>query len=309
MRRPLLPAAFAIASAFFVGCFDSGTSGETVPSRAMSRTLSYSVSADRIITLAPDDTDYHCNGNELERDVYPQEPDTVRFSLSGNTLSIYDPFVDTLGSGAVVQWASIAQRSGSGTGLEGAWRQTDRIYQVNSGALAQAERARLENELAESRHFVSFINASFSLSKGILTTYADINTAALFVDRWNEHDPEEDPESDSALFDITVKAVEKYTVELKGGKTGEIVRLEILPNEDMTYTSNQPGHAKHVYRSRPVSCPNFEEPDWYSEFRFANLKAERPLAKPGQIRSKRGFPGKFHRSPLKSLYSLLNYPT
>jgi hypothetical protein len=136
-----------------------------------------------------------------------------------------------------------------------------------------------------------------------------MNTAARFVDQWNEGEPGVDDPSDSARYDIAVKGVDKYTVELKGGKTGEIVQLQLLPNEDQTYTSNLPEHAKHVYLNHPKSCPNDEEPDWYDDFRFANLKAGSPLEKPAQIRSKRGFPGKFHHSPLKSLYSLLNYPT
>ncbi|HKP95356.1 MAG TPA: hypothetical protein VJ385_06320 [Fibrobacteria bacterium] len=308
MHRTLARAALltALVSAYaLTGCL-SDSSGETAtPSLAASGTTPYSVSGEWILNPAHDDTGFYCSGNTLDSEVYENGADSVRFKIAGEKLSIYHSS-DTARSGAVVEWISVYTRSGAGSGLEGTWTATDEGYQVVSGTLTAAEKTEHDSDLMWSKHYSSYKTVSVRFANGIITSSFDLNTAALFMERWNGIAPGQVDQPDSAQFDMTARAVDKYTVEFKGRKTGETVRVTTSPIDDKTYVSDQSAHAIHRYYGKPKTCPNEVEPLWYREFQTGNSKPAEAVRKSGQIGLKSVFPRNFLPFPLKPPYSLLN---
>lgn len=309
----LFPAALIVAASALTGCFLTGNSSGGEASLAEKVQVGpYKVVGDRIITTSLLDTSYYCVGDSLEVETDNSRPDTVRFLISGNKLTLFT-HIDTMPSGALVQMTSISTRVGSGSGLDGAWRFSDQGFELVSGTMTAKEKANLERMLSESKSYSTFMTITVEFAGGSISTYIDGNTAAQFVDQWNKEDvwtyldsTHVDP-ADSAKYDMTLKALDQYTVELKGRITGETVRIKLTPKGNRTYTSDSTGHAEHHFLVDPKTCPNDYQPEWFRAFQSGNMKpGQNPLFKSSEIRGKIGFSPKSHRFPLKAVYSFLN---
>ena len=95
--------------------------------------------------------------------------------------------------------------------------------------------------------------------------------------------------------------MDRKTVQLKGLKTGEIVTLKLNDKGDRSYSSSNPNHPAFEYQEEPTSCPQEDQPAWYtSEFLNPNTKPGMGLVKMGinngnfrNATGFRGFPLKF----------------
>src|SRR5690606_1609436 len=148
---------------------------------------------------------------------------------------------------------------------------------------------------------------SFTFTENTITSSTDILTAELFVSEWNEPlFPGDEP--DSANYDITIRTLDKYTVELEGNRTGETVRIKILPNGDRTYSSSDASNAQSLYVEDSKTCPNPMEPFWYINFLDGNSLENEidAAAKTGKNGRKGRQPPHFPFFPLKPASIFLN---
>jgi hypothetical protein len=312
MKHLIYPAALILAATALTGCLTGNSSGTGNGGLGEQFRISdYSVAGNKIIMPGSNDTEYYCMGNALQTQIDTGEADTVEFVISGATLTVYThPY--TRQSGAEIQRYTLLQRVGSGSGLEGTWSSADVGYRVLSGTLTAEDKSELDANFAENSRRNSLLKFSLQFVNGKMITFVDADVAALFVEEWNDESfSNELP--DSARYDISVKAVDRSTVELKGRKSGETVRITGAFMGDEIYTSDLPAHAKYTHFRIPKSCPNDDVPDWYEEFRSANQKVPSVLEKSGglgkksgEMRPKNGFRPHFDFFPLKPSESLLN---
>jgi hypothetical protein len=321
--RSALAAGLFLAAAALTGCLFGNSSDDPGAPGEQTASTAYTARGNWIITPAHSDTETYCEDDSLVIDIQEQNLDSVEFEVTATSLKIF-PDADTLfESGALVQYIAVFTRVGSGAGLGGLWENTGEEYRVVSGTPSEAEKAEQENDRKRNLLFRAYFHSWARFADGKIVSYADRESARQFVSSWNDEFIN-DFESDSARFAVTVKAVDKHTVELKGRKTGETVRLT-QTMEATTFSSDNPGHALHRYLENPKSCPNEYSPEWYSDFLQANLnevipeeasglpktagnrKAARTKATgKGKIRGKIGFLTEIGASPLKTISSLLN---
>jgi hypothetical protein len=300
------PLALILAAASFTGCLFGGSSEESaVDIGEETGSEEYSVSGNRIIKPGFDVTNRYCDGDSMHVDTYRVGADTVEFSISGEVLSINDSRVHAHPHDAIIQWTSLFMRIGSGSGLEGSWLYTGREYRVVSGALASEEKAELDRQRDYRGPLFELNQVNLLIGGGLIRSYRDRPGAKIFMAIWNGAFTGTGDQADSARYAIAVKEADRNTVELKGLKSGETVRVEETP-ESTTYTSDQGGHATHVFSSNPKTCPNETHPEWYEQFKSANLKNPLVLEKTGEKTSKRQHSFGIPFVPLKSIHSLLN---
>jgi hypothetical protein len=270
MSYRILPAAACIAAFSLTACLDDSGSPDR-PAGDPLEQLAYTVSGDRLIVQHSGDAVLQCWGDSAHTEKPEAKFDTVRFSLSGNTL-VFFPAPDTFSS-AVVQYKDTLIRQGQGEGLEGGWWEiAGHGYEAVSGELPGAQKDELDSEMAWSRARAPLSQAYTEFKNGIVTVFGDAATADLFILDWNQGEyPRATP--DSSLYAMDLKRVEKHIVELKGEKTGETVRITLQNNGDRHYESSNAAHAPYWYRAKPTSCPNEYKPAWYQAFLEANRKA------------------------------------
>jgi hypothetical protein len=312
MNRSLYPAALLLATFAFTGCLLGNSGDGAVSMGGEAAVIPYVLAGNKIISGGQPDTDFYCEGDVPHTEVYPGHPDTVEFQVSATTMTIYNS-IDTSRLGVVVQRIATLLRVGPGSGVEGTWKEGDQSYRVLSGTLSAEEKAEYDSDLVRSKKYMAYTEYSVVIGAGRITTYVDARTADRFIADWNGTLSDHPEDADSLRYDMTAKAVDKYTVELKGRKTGETVRVTRSPLGDMTYTSDNPAHAAYHYIHNARTCPNDPQPQWYSEFQSNNSKEPGILQKSGQIHPKadfsrplQGLPRPFRGFPLKSPGSFLN---
>ena len=299
-NAPLSALYIGILSAVLAGCMTEGSSGGQPPagSEEAFTPIAYTVVGDAIINHAHTETDRYCDGEILKSETYQTPADTVRFTITGKLLTVH-PSVETLSSGAVVQWTSSYTRVGSGSGLGGDWTQNDQTYQVLSGEPDSLEKDGLEERAALTRRMLTYTIVTVRFADGKISAYQNGDLSRRFIDNWNTSFGEDTDLPDSAIYDIDVKALDRKTVELKGLKkglkTGETVRIAMRVNGDRTYTSNVPGHAEFRYTDTPTACPEVFYPNWFLEFEQANASGPLVREKAAAPRAKKGirFPADF----------------
>ncbi|MEO6097459.1 MAG: hypothetical protein ABIW76_18130 [Fibrobacteria bacterium] len=235
---------------------------------AVSHDYSYATK-ENTLYLTRDQIWRRCLGDSLAADTVRARTDTIEFEIEGNTWRHLKP-PETSGS-AVIRWVRTYKRVGAGTGLEGVWSRSGDSYRLVSGVLNLSEQALQDAVMKNLNLSLKYSDDRITVTGSSYTEHSDIRLADQFVDFWNGTIfPGLTP--DSAIFDIGLRVVDKYTVELKGFKNKETVRLARYPNGDMSITSSNPGHASLHYYGEPESCPNTQEPPWYKAFLDANRK-------------------------------------
>lgn len=313
MKNALLPAGLFFAAAL-TGCMFGNSSEDTANPGVIIQTIPFKVEGNTIITVAYTRPYSYCSGDEMQSGIDTMEADTVAYRISGSSMEIL-PDNDTLGSGAVIQHVFVFTRQGSGSGLQGLWSGGSRRFKVVTGTPTETENSELEDDQTHFDHYSAFVESWVRFAGGKIISYEDRESAKLFIAEWNgEFDARPDSRPDSARYAITVKALDKNTVELKGLKNGETVRFTLNFGET-TYSSDTPGHAFHRYLSNPKTCPNEYSPEWYEQFMEANWKAEvlekrsgprKSLQKSVEIHPISGNTRHFPFGPLKTPGSLLN---
>jgi G3E family GTPase len=161
---------------------------------------------------------------------------------------------------------------GSGSGVDGTWTANGYSYVVISGTLTVSEKAEFDEMVKDFNTYTAFTTNQVIFSNGILYTKSDTKTAEQFIAEWNGLHSDIPAQADSARFNISLRVLDKHTVELKGNSVAETVILLINNDDSRVYTSSNPEHAKFTHANPPVACPNDLEPDWYTEFLFGNAK-------------------------------------
>jgi hypothetical protein len=170
--------------------------------------------------------------------------------------------------------------------LEGLWKSESVKFELVSGTLTEEEKADFadyENANAANRKYSTRYT---QFTGGKKYVFEDADVARQFVDHWNESPSAEDSlPSNISYFAITVRAVDKRTVELKGLKTGETIRLTFR-TDGLDYASDNPAHASLHVPTFPKSCPTPYIAEWYLDFLGANEKNPLPVEKAGaQLRA------------------------
>jgi hypothetical protein len=281
MLRNPPSAAFLIVSALatlsLTACFTDSASGPDADTAqdagVLIRSFAYHVEGNRIITDAYAKPEPYCDGDELILDTStPDRPDTVEFSISGSTLYHFYPSFTSDSGGATLRQRLRFTRTSSGSGLVGSWVYADADYQILSGALSSGEKADLEDLMKRIRPTPALKKTTLVFTRDSVSRYEDSRTADLFINGWNTGYGEDTDLPDSALYEISVKALDGKTVELKGKKTGETVRIAIRENGDRVYTSSVAGHEEFRYLETPVACPQVYYPNWFLEFEQTNAR-------------------------------------
>jgi hypothetical protein len=281
MRRNPFPAAFLIVSSLaslsLTACFTDGASDPEADTSqgagVLIRSFAYHVEGKRIITDAYTKPEPYCDGDKLTLDTSTLDrPDTVEFAISGSTLFHFNPSFTSDSGGATLRQRLIFSRSSSGSGLVGSWVYTDADYQVLSGALTSGEKAELDDLLKRIRPNPSLKKTTLVFTRDSVSRYEESRTADIFINQWNTSFGEDTDLPDSALYEVSVKALDAKTVELNGKRTGETVRIAIRENGDRVYTSSVAGHGEFRYFVIPIACPQVFYPNWFLEFEQANAR-------------------------------------
>jgi hypothetical protein len=299
-------AKYALISAplFLGACLDdSGDPSASVPPGEVLARLDYSVSGDRLITRDTTKAFAYCVNDSLTADPSRERYDTVRFSILGDTLTLRPP-ADTLDSDLVIQEYLLMIRQAGGEGIEGIWKTGPMRYSYVSGPLTPSRKAELDSKYAWDTEDTRYFYAYNVFKAGTITQYGDYDFGEKFIRDWNRGRPILTI-AESSSFAIDPRRVDKHTVDLKGRKTGETVRITFMNTFDRLYESDDPSHPAHLYHINPTTCPNDFQPSWYTAFLQANRKADaaakrgpsgpnkpaRPLEKPSEGRFRGSFPG------------------
>ncbi len=271
------PAGPTLAALAFSGCLTGGGSGQNppLPSGKPETTLPYVVQGDRIISLTNADTSYGCHGDTLSSRIEINPADTVRFDLNQDTLTLVLSTY-TAQSGGVMERIQRLARTGGLGGLEGTWRYLGQDNRLVSGNLTAEEKAQFDDDLAGARFSDSFKDVVYVIDSGFIRIYEDEMTAERALARWNGNDPGAGKTADSAKYDMDLRIVDQYTVEYRGLRTSETVRVTEMPNGDLDFVSLDPGHPPAHVRTHPTSCPQEIIPAWYIDFLTQNRKPSVP---------------------------------
>jgi hypothetical protein len=276
MKLVTAGAAACIVSALTLsGCFlGGGEEGPRPLGTAPDFVGSYRVSGDRLFMVTAGDTLSYCDGADRRERVQPERADTLEFALAGDRLTILNaPEAHAPGSPAVrTQWE--AERAGSGRGLEGRWRIRGFDYRAVSGDLDAAARQAWDLRVQAMRRGNALGASEIELREGKAYARSDIRWADLFAAGWNG-ELRTDPAARAArdTLDIAVRVLDKFTVELKGNRTGETVRLAFAKDGTRSYASDRPEVRKAYAESRePAACPADPSEGWYAAFEAENAR-------------------------------------
>jgi hypothetical protein len=208
-----------------------------------------------------------CSLDSLKHEHARLSGDTMDVELSENRLILVQhPYPRP--SGVVYREAWTFARTGSGTGLTGRWEEQEITYRIAHGVLGPADSLELDTlvRTAKRRFQIETYSAVFAGDSMVLERHVD--QLQGFVGSWNGYVPR--PDTDSARLDVELKILDSVTVELKGRKNGETVRIEV--HEDrIAYTSDNPAHPSGTWYVDPKSCP--QGVNWfYTTFREENKK-------------------------------------
>jgi hypothetical protein len=277
MNRALRRAAptALLFSGFLSGCFVSDGSPEQPLAVSADYLGAYTVSGDRMIMVTQGDTASWCAGSERRITALPAEVDTLEFSLAGDRLVVLNsPEADGPADAnprPMVRIAWEAERVGRGSGLEGHWRIRRFDHQVVSGALGDSLARAWKDRIEAWRVGNSLGVSEIEFREGRAYARKDIRWADLFLAEWNgDLDPA--VAADSALLDIDVKVLDKYTVELAGRKTGEAVRVAFDAKTGLrSYSSSAPNRPVQAEDREPGACSQGKE-SWFPAFLAENAR-------------------------------------
>lgn len=286
MRMRGVLAAVLLASAL-TGCLSAGeadlrpadrdTDPDPAPLGALILDYPYTAAGGRLLLQSHIDTVPGCLGDSAVPEIDTVTDHPLEFSLSGSVLLLFDPSQFVADSGSVIEYALRLERRSDGEGMEGIWSLTDLVDRAGSGALSAEESARRELFLDQFRAQIPWVNREYRLRQGRFRIYEDRKSALFAEAEWHGAFPMMG-EADSLSFDMDFRIVDPYTVEYKGRRTGETVRVTEKPGGEMDFVSDRPNHPAVHYSRHPTRCPAPGYPVWYWDFRLYNRKPAAPAA-------------------------------
>jgi hypothetical protein len=276
-QRERFSAGIVLAAMALSGCVTGGDGGK-LPQPPTGEPVSitpYVVQGDRLLIPVYADTTYGCHGDTLVSLIDTVPADTVPFQIRGDTLTLITS-VDTPPEGAVVENLLLLVRSGGQNGLEGTWRYGDQDFRVASGTLTAWQKDELDERIAGLRYSYTFNEYAYVFESGAIRAYKDEKTAERAMARWYGTDLNLKAEADSLIYDMDARMVDKYTVEYRGRRTSETIRVTKMPNGDLDFVSLDPAHAAAHIPKKPAACPGAPIPAWYFDFQAENRKPSVP---------------------------------
>lgn len=278
----------------FTACSDLGESGPRPLATEPDYIGEYSLNQDRVVMTTIGDTQSYCDGPERRVLARPTETDNLEFHIVRDRLSVLNaPEVDGAAAEAapvpqsaqavhpapVVRISWEASRVGSGAnhdaakGLEGRWRIVKFDYHLISGILTDSLVSEWDSRLRAWRKGNELGISEIEFKEGRAYARSDIRWADLFVADWNGELQPEAREAGGSLHDIEVKALDRFTVEMKGHGTGETVLLTFSKKGDRTFSSDRGEHQAYQVTREPVACPEDPGKTWFESFKAANLRS------------------------------------
>lgn len=268
-------AACIVSTLSLTGCFlGGGEDGPRPLGTEPDYVGSYTVSGDRLLMVTAGDTLSYCDGADRKELIQPERADTLEFVLEGDRLTVLNaPEASAAGAPVVrTQWE--AERAGGGSGLEGHWRIRGFDYRAVSGTLDVSTRQAWDLRIQSMRRGNALGASEIELKEGKAYARSDIRWADLFVAGWNG-ELKTDPAARSArdTLDVAVRVHDKFTVEMKGNKSGETVKLSFAKDGTRSYSSDRPDVHKAYAESRePAACPADPSDGWITAFEAENRR-------------------------------------
>ncbi len=297
MSIATLPALAAVGAALLIACTSSSTGPEALGSEGFLE-AEYTVLGDTLVLQSLPDTIWSCDDTVKTMRIEQYEPNSYRFTVSGNTLRLFLGGPDTIwGLGdqvdGMVDRYSRFSRIDGGQGLEGRWIFKGYGYDLLSGTVN--ERSKKNLEFLQNLYLIrsQYVTEEYEFSDGKMIRRNGGDFAGLYVASWNgafRDDSLDVP--DSAIYDIEATRMGPGSVRLKGRKTGETVTLTLSIATSVpiwTYASDNPSHPTYPGSISERPCTVRE---WFrTEFLAGNQRAghafKRGVAAPGRD----GFPG------------------
>ncbi len=273
--RNLLPCAALCAC--LAGCITDGAKGSPErPAGTVFKDLEYVPGNGYLLFPPQERIHYDCGDDDkLVTTVTTSIADSAYFKIIGDTLFLGLFHAETLASGAKVQGLDRFLRKGGGSGIGGQWvdLRLDRVYWALSGEPTAQEQAQLDRMGASARMDDWSGHRTLLFEDGKLSFYFDFEAAENFLASWNGRDPESPEKPDSATYAVSVRIVDKNTVELIGRENGEVIRIAGSDPYVRTFTSDHAGHEAYTSDQSPETCPRVRPtPAWYDKFLEENLK-------------------------------------
>lgn len=196
----------------------------------------------------------------------------IPFELSGNTMKWFTGPDYSDRSDLDIRLAKVLTRDGYGSGIEGHWRLSRYEFRVQSGTPTAEESAYFSDLLSKEDPYTRYNHLHWVITKSTIMDYIDAESALYFRALWNGAEKQTPDSADSAKYDISVSIADKHTVELRGARTGETVRIGIGNDGSRAYASDFAGHEDYRYGTIPETCPNLSAPEWYDQFLEGNEK-------------------------------------
>ncbi|MBD3419868.1 MAG: hypothetical protein GF398_07110 [Chitinivibrionales bacterium] len=227
-----------------------------------------------------DDSTRTCFGNSLSLTVesYEDSSDTAEILLEGDSLLWnidFDlwpdeiAFVDDIArmffpKSSELDLYYVFVRKGSGVKLVGSWKPVAFTYKDLDGVLNLGNKAVADSVAKLASQNMGDPGIYVEISGSYLSFYAEAAAADEFMAEWAQ---------DSAAYDIGIEKLSQCQVRLTGNKTEEIVTVVANARAEVVVESDNSDHESHVYYTQnPRSCPNPQEPDWWSEFLDGNRR-------------------------------------
>lgn len=269
--------ACAFVAAMAAGCLQDAGRDTGLPYGALVSATECDIAGDSLFIPAYTDTAFYCDSSGLESEPRTMPKKAARFALAPGRLTVFNAPDTLAASGALAQGFTSYARvgaAGAGGGPGGLWLRDSIGYAILSGPATAQEKSDLDAGYRTLRRSLAYWTYHLLLGEGRARGYLDGRTAQRFIDDWNGVGPVPS-QADSGAYAITAKVSDPHTVELKGRKSGETVRLTMDPSGDRTYASSDPAHPTHTYTVVPESCPDDWEPEWYRTFLADNAKKYR----------------------------------
>lgn len=229
MKIPVLIALLCAPFALLSGCLtsDGGGPSESIPPGYKTASLAYSLEEGKIILPPATRIDRECTDTGLVTETITTLSTAIPYELDGDSLILMLGSPQTVSFGTVIQIYNFHVRVGGGTGLIGRWLLIGQRYRMVSGEATAEDYARFDRMMASADMARPFTDVHHLISGDSISTFMDTKNAEIFIAGWNGLFSERPEDADSAVYDISLRQIERDVVEFKGLKTGETVRLRM----------------------------------------------------------------------------------
>lgn len=263
----------SLITCYFSSCVNDSSSPKSIPPGDKEVTGTYRILDGKIISNEEIFSYSYCNDSILVTHTLINPDDSISYDIRGDNLAHYLPFIDSLSEGSVIQRIANFKREDASTGPEGLWIFSQYSYRITSGTLTPEALDTQLKRINSANSENIFLSIHLQIQDGEISYYYDNHNAEKFIASWNDTLDPDWGYAYSSRFNITLKLLDKNSVELKGETSSEIVKTTWHNIYEKTFSSDNPAHAEYTYLSKPKTCPNLFRPIWYRPFFYDNEKS------------------------------------